>query len=100
LGPDPTSRQPKENVMTAEAAEGNRGHEHKIHVTIDGQPFALEDRHYTATELLALAGLPSGGYDLTRVGKHGRVESFHDDDKVAVHDGDTFVSVNQRGTVA
>ena len=86
--------------MTAEVNEDKHGHDHKIHVTIDGQPFALDDRHYTAAELLALAGLPASGYELTRVGEHGRVETFRDNAKVTVHNGDAFVSVNEQGTVA
>jgi len=72
----------------------------KIQITIDGQPFTVEDRPFTAAELLALAGLPAAGYDLTRVGKHGHVETFRDEQKVNVKDGDVFVSVNQQGTVA
>ncbi|MGB3441500.1 MAG: multiubiquitin domain-containing protein [Actinophytocola sp.] len=72
----------------------------KIEIIIDGRAHVVEDRHYTATELLALAGLPAGGYDLTRVGKHGHVETFRDEQKVNVKDGDVFVSVNQQGTVA
>lgn len=77
-------------------AERNR----KIRITIDGQAFTIEDRHFTAAELLALAGLPAAGYDLTRVGKHGHVETFRDEQKVNVKNGDVFVSVNQQGTVA
>lgn len=72
----------------------------KIKITIDGRLHTVEDRHYTAAELLALAGLPAGGYDLTRVGKHGHVETFRDEQKVNIKDGDVFVSVNQQGTVA
>lgn len=77
-------------------AERNR----KIRITIDGQPFTIGDRHFTAAELLALAGLPAAGYDLTRVGKHGHVETFRDEQKVNVKNNDVFVSVNQQGTVA
>ncbi|GAB3429050.1 multiubiquitin domain-containing protein [Flindersiella endophytica] len=72
----------------------------KVQITIDGQQFSVEDRHYTAAELLALAGLPASGYDLTRVGKHGDVETFRDEAKVNIKDGDVFVSVSQQGTVA
>lgn len=72
----------------------------KIHITIDGRPFTLEHRAYTAAELLNLAGLPASGYDLTRVGEHGKVETFSGNDTVHVKDGDVFVSVNKRGTVA
>jgi hypothetical protein len=85
--------------MAAEAPQPKPDH-HPIHITIDGRPFTLEDRQYTAAELLALAGLPAAGYDLTRVGKHGQVETFRDEDKVHVKDGDVFVSVNRQGTVA
>jgi len=86
--------------MTAENTNSKPGHHHEIQITIDGQPFTIEDRHYTADELLALAGLPAAGYDLTRVGKHGKVETFRDQEKVNVKDGDVFVSVNRQGTVA
>jgi hypothetical protein len=87
-------------TMTTEAKKPGPEHHKKIHITIDGRPFTIEDRHYTATELLALAGLPAAGYDLTRVRKHGNVETFRDGEKVNVKDGDVFVSVNQQGTVA
>lgn len=86
--------------MTAETTNSKSAHHHNIQITIDGQPFTIEDRHYTAAELLALAGLPAAGYDLTRVGKHGKVETFRDHEKVNVKDGDVFVSVNRQGTVA
>jgi hypothetical protein len=80
-------------------AAGKPDHK-KITITIDGRPFTIEDRHYTAAQLLALAGLPASGYDLTRVRQHGQVETFRDEQKVNVKDGDVFVSVNQQGTVA
>jgi hypothetical protein len=76
------------------------GHHHQVRITIDGQSFDVEDRQYTAAELLEMTGLAAAGYDLTRVGKHGHVESFRDQQKVNVKDGDVFVSVNQQGTVA
>jgi Multiubiquitin len=85
--------------MTEETGKHGPGHK-KIDITIDGRPYTIEDRHHTAAELLALAGLPAAGYDLTRVGKHGHVETFRDEQEVNVKDGDVFVSVNQQGTVA
>jgi hypothetical protein len=85
--------------MTEETGKHESDHK-KIDITIDGRPYTIEDRHHTAAELLTLAGLPAGGYDLTRVGKHGHVETFRDEQKVNVKDGDVFVSVNQQGTVA
>jgi hypothetical protein len=85
--------------MTTDSTQSASGG-HKIHITIDGRPFTVEDRQHTAAELLALAGLPAAGYDLTRVGKHGQVETFRDQDEVRVKDGDVFVSVNRQGTVA
>ncbi|GIF02286.1 multiubiquitin domain-containing protein [Paractinoplanes rishiriensis] len=85
----------------AASTEPSRAEQHrKIRITIDGQPFTIEDRPFRATELLALAGLPAAGYDLTRVGKHGHVETFRDEQRVNVKNGDVFVSVNQQGTVA
>jgi hypothetical protein len=86
--------------MSAEAAEPTLDHHQNLQITIDGRPFSVENRQYTAAELLALAGLPAAGYDLTRVGKHGEVETFRDEEKVNVKDGDIFVSVNRQGTVA
>ena len=72
----------------------------KIDITIDGRPFTVEGHHHTAAELLGLAGLPATGYDLTRVGKHGQVETFRDNQEIDVKNKDVFVSVNQQGTVA
>lgn len=86
--------------MSAGAEQLKPDHHARIQITIDGRPFTIEDRHYTAAELLTLAGLPAAGYDLTRVRKHGQVETFRDAEKVNVKDGDVFVSVNQQGTVA
>jgi len=86
--------------MTAEATKPKPDHHREIQITIDGRPFTIEDRHYTAAQLLSLAGLPAAGYDLTRVGKHGQVETFRDEQHVKVIDGDVFVSVNRQGTVA
>jgi hypothetical protein len=86
--------------MTAEGTRSKPDHHEKIEITIDGRPFAIEDRHHTAAELLALAGLPAAGYDLTRVREHGQVETFRDEEKVDVRDGDVFVSVSRQGTVA
>lgn len=82
-------------------ADGAHPDDHKkIHITIDGRPFTVEGHHHTAAELLGLAGLPAAGYDLTRVGEHGHVETFRDNQKIEVKDEDVFVSVNQQGTVA
>ncbi|WP_433493678.1 multiubiquitin domain-containing protein [Micromonospora sp. CA-248089] len=86
--------------MTTSTEPSPAERNHKIRITIDGQSFNIEDRHFTAAELLALAGLPAAGYDLTRVGKHGHVETFRDEQKVNVKNDDVFVSVNQQGTVA
>ncbi len=86
--------------MTSEATKPKPGNDKKIQITIDGRSFTIEDRHYTAAELLALAGLPATGYDLTRVRKHGEVETFRGEQEVNVKDGDVFVSVSRQGTVA
>jgi hypothetical protein len=86
--------------MDAEATQPKPDNHKTIKITIDGRPFTLEDRHFTAAELLVLAGLTPLGYDLTRVRKHGQVETFRDEERVNVKDGDVFVSVNRQGTVA
>lgn len=86
--------------MTTDAMKPAADHDKKIQITLDGRPFTIPDRRYTAAELLALAGLPATGYDLTRVRKHGKVETFHGEEMVNVKDGDVFVSVNRQGTVA
>jgi hypothetical protein len=90
----------EEYAMTDEATGREPGRHRTIHITIDGVAFSLEDRHYAAAELLVLAGLTAAGFDLVRVGKHGHVETFRDEQMVNVKDGDVFVSVNQQGTVA
>lgn len=86
--------------MIPEAMKSNPDHTKQVHLTIDGRPITVENRHYTAAQLLALAGLPAAGYDLTRVRKHGEVETFRDEQKVNIKDDDVFVSVNRQGTVA
>jgi hypothetical protein len=86
-------------IMTTAATFGP-AHRRRIAITIDGRPFTVERRHHTAAELLALAGLPASGYDLTRVRKRGEVETFCDQQRVHVADGDVFVTVNRQGTVA
>lgn len=86
--------------MSTEPTKATPENRKKIRITIDGRHLTIEDRHYAAAELLALAGLSAAGYDLTRVRKHGEVETFADAEKVNVKDGDVFVSVNQQGTVA
>lgn len=80
--------------------DGRPGDHDKIHITIDGRPFTVEGHHHTAAELLGLAGLPAAGYDLTRVGDHGQVQTFRDNQEIDIKNGDVFVSVNQQGTVA
>jgi Multiubiquitin len=86
--------------MTTEITQSAPDRKKTIEITIDGRPFTLEDRRYTVAELLGLAGLPASGYDLTRVGKHGHVETFSGDEEIEVKEGDVFVSVNRQGTVA
>jgi hypothetical protein len=83
--------------MSDDRRPGDRG---KINITIDGRPFTVEGHRHTAAELLGLAGLSAAGYDLTRVGPHGHVETFRDNQEIEVESGDVFVSVNQQGTVA
>lgn len=81
-------------------SETNSKKPDKVRITIDGRPFSVVDGHHTAAELLGLAGLAPAGYDLTRVRKHGEVETFSDEDKVNVKEGDVFVSVDRKGPVA
>ena len=86
--------------MSTNSTQSGPSRSEKIHITIDGRLFTLDHREYTAAELLDLAGLPASGYDLTRVGEHGKVETFSGNEVVHVKDGDVFVSVNRQGTVA
>lgn len=86
--------------MSTSAAQPTPIHGEKIHITIDGRLFTLDHHEYTAAQLLDQAGLPASGYDLTRVGEHGKVETFSGNEVVHVKDGDVFVSVNRQGTVA
>lgn len=80
--------------MTAEKKSAD------IALTIDGQPFTVQDKHQTAAALLGFAGLPAEGYDLAEVRGHGEVHVFKDNQQVVVKAGDEFVSVRQSAQVA
>jgi hypothetical protein len=71
-----------------------------IQITINGEAFAIEQRRYTAAHLLALAGLPTFGHDLTRIYGPGWVETFQGSEVVDVEDGDVFVTTARRRPVA
>ncbi|WP_433521681.1 hypothetical protein ACQPZ2_30875 [Nocardia pseudovaccinii] len=71
--------------MTSKTSPTSSAHAEQIQITIDGRLFIVEDRHYLARELLSLAGLSAAGYDFTRVGNHGKAETFRDAQKVNVN---------------
>ena len=74
---------------------------HLVQITIDGRPFEVEPgRHFTAAELLQMAGLDPSGYDIAEVRGHGQIDKFEDAHTVTVHARATFVSIRQVAPVA
>ncbi|WP_319458313.1 hypothetical protein [Mycobacterium sp. RTGN4] len=73
----------------------------RIEFSIDGKTYGTTVRRQPAADLLRLAGLDPGRYDLGRL--HGHREGpnrFCDDEIVEIHPGDRFVSIRQRADVA
>lgn len=69
--------------------------------TIDGREFPLNEREYTAAELLGLAGLDPEGYDLAELhGNRPEPKRYADADTVRVQPGDRFVTIRDRAAVA
>jgi hypothetical protein len=69
---------------------------HKVHFTIDGQPYTSFDDDQEAAALMRLAGIDPAGYDLALIGG----QTFHDGDVVKIKDGDEFVTAKHVGGVA
>jgi hypothetical protein len=69
---------------------------HKVHFTIDGQPYTSFDDDQEAAALMRLAGIDPAGYDLALIGG----PAFHDGDVVRIKDGDEFVTAKHVGGVA
>jgi hypothetical protein len=74
---------------------------HQIHFTLDGRHLSIETARQSAAEILRLGGLDPAGYDLKQIrpGHHEPVP-YADDDEVHITDGEKFVSVRQKATVA
>lgn len=79
--------------------------EHKsdgsIGFTIDGDGYAVEDKHQIARALLSMAGFDPQLYDLARVRPvpdEGRL--LRDEQPVLVKEGDAFVAVRTSAQVA
>ena len=70
--------------------------------TIDGQSFTTDDVSQTAGDLLKLAGLNPGNYDLGELhGKeHIETRRFDDNDLVEIDKDARFVSIRRSGDVA
>ncbi len=73
-----------------------------IPFTIDGQPYTTDDLSQTAADLLRLAGLDPGTYDLGELIGKDRPETkrFDDGDLVEIEKDARFVSIRQKGDVA
>jgi len=75
--------------------------ERHISFTIDGRTFTLTEAEHSAASLLQLAGLDPGGYDLGELhGNRPQPKRYADTDRVHVQNGDRFVSIRERATVA
>ena len=68
----------------------------KVRFTIDGTPFTSWDDDQTAAALLELAGFNPDVQDLARV-TEGGMEKFSDEQVIAIHDGDKFVTPRRSG---
>ncbi len=73
-----------------------------IPFTIDGQPYTTNDLSQTAADLLRLAGLDPGTYDLGELIGKDRPETkrFDDGELVEIEKDARFVSIRQKGDVA
>jgi hypothetical protein len=90
------------NPQGAKADEHTVTELHKpVEFSIDGRNYSTAVRRQPAADLLRLAGLDPGRYDLGRLHGHPqRPSRFRDDEMVAIHPGDRFVSIRQRADVA
>lgn len=75
-------------------------HKH-VKFSIDGKAYDTTVRRQPAADVLRLAGLDPGRYDLGRLqGHRDGPNRFRDDEIVEIHPGDRFVSIRQRADVA
>lgn len=87
--------------MTSSTQNPKGKPEQPIEFTIDGRTFTTTEPHQTAAALLQLTGLDPNGHDLAEFhGNQRTPKRFKDDQKVRVQDGDRFVSIRERATVA
>lgn len=99
----PVSTKQLEAQLNAEIPAAPNGKKPKplISFTIDGRPFTLADPRQTAASLLRLAGLDPAGYDLGELrGNNPVPKRLGDDQNVHLNDGDRFVSIRERASVA
>ena len=81
---------------------GNGGKpQNVVEFTIDGRQFTVTDPDQTATSLLQLSGLDPIGYDLGELhGNNPTPKRYADDQKIRVQNGDRFVSIREKASVA
>jgi hypothetical protein len=60
--------------------------------TLDGVEYTVEDRRQLAADVLRLAGLDPGDYDLLRVVGKDEEQRFHDQDEVQLVPGGRYLS--------
>ncbi len=83
--------------MRIDEEVGPPGH---VHYTIDGRPFSGPKKQ-RADKLLRQAGLDSNEYDLAQLHCDGEAPDLFDDSEfVKIEEGDRFVSVREKATVA
>jgi hypothetical protein len=64
-----------------------------ITIEIDGDPFEVEDREMTLTELLALVDLdPDQSYLIEQKGQGQEVEHLDPNDSIKLHKGSSFLT--------
>ena len=73
----------------------------EVAFTVDGQPYRTTDRNQPAADILRLAGLEPGLFDLGELrGSSPQTRRYGDDDIVKIRPGARFVSIRESADVA
>jgi hypothetical protein len=84
---------PRKDDMTQQTTE-TKPKPKKIEITIDEQPYIVEEKEMTVREILALVGKDTDSYYLVEVkGKKERDKYENPDELIRLHKGSTFVAV-------
>lgn len=71
----------------------------KIRISIDGKEYTTRDNDQEAASLLRLAGRDPDRYDLALLRPDREPKVFKDGKVIALHDGDAFITVEQRARI-